>query len=209
MKTNNIIVSIETAIDGGSLSLQKDSVEIVSWMGMQQVSKAEDILEKISELLKDYNIQKSELNFVAVSNGPGSSTGIKIGLAVAKGIGNALNIQVKEVSIFAALLAESEDNLNGITIAVLPIGKNLLCRQIFDNKETIGKGEYENPKTLSAEEFKAELIKTVPGQVVFQKKAYQTCQDLLMDNKLIENFFVIEKNLAYLIGKSFFKTLRV
>lgn len=94
----DITLSIETAIGGGSLAFYKNETEIDSWAGTKAVSKAEDVLEQISELLKKNDIKNTDIQLIAVSDGPGSPTGTKIGLAIAKGLANALGIETVEIS---------------------------------------------------------------------------------------------------------------
>ena len=202
MKTDkNITLAIETAIEGGSLSILQDRDEIASWSGTKAVSKAEDVLEQIAELLENNKIEKSTLNSIAVSNGPGSSTGIKIGLSIAKGLGNALKISVCEISASEALLGEYENSLQGRTITVLPIGKNLICRQIFDNGKSVRTFELQNPATLSIEEFRIELEKFDYEHIIFHKKAFEYC-DVIFQNASIKALSgIVSNNPAYLVGK--------
>ena len=95
----NIILSIETAAGGGSLTLYRDEAEIDRWAGAKDVSKAEDILEQISDLLKKNKIEKKQIRSINVSSRSGSLTGTKICLAIAKGLSSALAIEVVENSI--------------------------------------------------------------------------------------------------------------
>ena len=108
----NIILSIETTFEGGSLALYKGETEIDSWSGTKQVSKAEDILEQISELLKKNKIEKKHLQLIAVSDGSGSSTGAKIGLAIAKGLGDALAVKVVKLSVSESQLFKAGTKTN-------------------------------------------------------------------------------------------------
>jgi hypothetical protein len=45
------VLAIESAISGGSISLQRDGVEIGGWVGESAVSKAEDLLANIDSLM--------------------------------------------------------------------------------------------------------------------------------------------------------------
>jgi tRNA threonylcarbamoyladenosine biosynthesis protein TsaB len=68
----------------------------------------------ISHLLKEQGVKVSDLNAIAVTEGPGSYTGLRVGLAAAKGICYALKIPLitentLKVMAFAAI-GQSEDN---------------------------------------------------------------------------------------------------
>jgi len=198
-----IVLSIETAVDGGSLSLSVEGNEINSWVGTEKVSKAEDVLEQIADLLEQNKINKKHLSLIAVSNGPGSSTGVKIGLAIAKGLSNALKIKVVEVSAFEALLEEADPELKGEIITVLPIGKNLICRNVFGKLETIlpiAKDLKQSFQAISVGEFGNQLKASTYDQIIFHQKAFQSCESLVDSNievKMASKIAV--RNLASLI----------
>ncbi len=99
-----IILSIETAIEGGSISIIEGKDEIDFWIGNKESLKAEVFLLEISKILDKNKIEKKNIKSIIVSNGPGSSTGLKIGLATARGLGTVLNCEVIEVSLFEAVL---------------------------------------------------------------------------------------------------------
>jgi tRNA threonylcarbamoyl adenosine modification protein YeaZ len=205
-----IILAIETALDGGSLSIIKDGAEIAFWTGMKPVSKAEEILEQIAELLKNSGIQKKHLNLIAVSKGPGSSTGAKIGQSIAKGLGNALGISVFEVSAAEALLEDSESSKMGRTITVLPSGKNLICFQFFENGKAVEDSDLHYQCVLPAEDFSNHLTKTIFDQILFQKAAFERYKaGESVDSKAVKRLHVTENNLSYLIGKRVVQEMRV
>jgi tRNA threonylcarbamoyladenosine biosynthesis protein TsaB len=86
------ILSIETATPVCSVALS-GSDEII---GLKETdvknSHAEVVTVFIDELLRENKIQTSNIKAVAVSKGPGSYTGLRIGVSTAKGLCYALNI---------------------------------------------------------------------------------------------------------------------
>ena len=74
------ILAIESAIAGGSLSLIRGDVELGNWIGRADVSRAEEILVNIDAMLTACGVSKHDLDLIAVSAGPGSFTGIRIGM---------------------------------------------------------------------------------------------------------------------------------
>ncbi|MBK7393303.1 MAG: tRNA (adenosine(37)-N6)-threonylcarbamoyltransferase complex dimerization subunit type 1 TsaB [Chloracidobacterium sp.] len=129
MKRPHIVLAIESAINGGSLSLLRDGVELSSWIGSASVSKAEELLVNIDAMLNSTGVSKDEINMVAVSAGPGSFTGIRIGLATALGLKNGLEIEMSSVSALTAIAAaiELKENL----VVAVPTGRNAICIQKF------------------------------------------------------------------------------
>ncbi len=110
-----VIIGLETAINGGSLSLIEEGREIDNFIGTGVLLRSDSILENLDMLLDKNNISRNEIEKICVSNGPGSLTGIRIGMALALGIGNALKKEVVELSIFEAMCVKSSFNNNVIT----------------------------------------------------------------------------------------------
>lgn len=125
----HLTLAIETAVLGGSISLLRDGAEIDSMSGGTDVSRSEDILANIDELLRKNNSGPSEICLIAVSTGPGSYTGIRVGIATALGLKNALNIECVGVEVLRsmAISARSGDDL----ICAVPIGREEVCWQSF------------------------------------------------------------------------------
>ena len=86
------ILGLCSALDNSYLALEKDN-EIVS-----EIIKSDEnyhslyLIEKIKNILKNNNLKMSDLDFIAVNVGPGSFTGIRVALTVAKIMAGELNI---------------------------------------------------------------------------------------------------------------------
>jgi tRNA threonylcarbamoyladenosine biosynthesis protein TsaB len=75
----------------------------------ERVSRAQTLLEDVDALLRQGGAHPSELDRLAVGVGPGSFTGIRIGLAAARGLAFALELPGSGVSTLAALRAGAPD----------------------------------------------------------------------------------------------------
>ena len=89
----SILLNIETSSKNCSVSVSQDGklksiVEIYS----EQYSHSENLHNFISEALKKIKLNPNDLDAIAVGKGPGSYTGLRIGVAAAKGLCFALNI---------------------------------------------------------------------------------------------------------------------
>ena len=71
----------------------------------ERVSRAQTLLEDVDALLRQAGAHPSELDQLAVGIGPGSFTGVRIGLAVARGLALSLDLRGSGVSTLAALAA--------------------------------------------------------------------------------------------------------
>ena len=127
-------MAIESAIAGGSLSIIVKGKPVARLCGNRGVSRAEDLIPNIDSLLGSVDISRDRIDVVAVSVGPGSFTGLRIGLSTAIGLSAALG----KPHIGVPLLDAVADSLNissGLTIAV-PIGRTDICFQHFDGNES-------------------------------------------------------------------------
>ena len=124
-----VLLAIESAISGGSISLWSNSEEIDRWIGEGGVSRAEDLLPNIAEMLKRNSISRAVIGSIAVSIGPGSFTGIRIGIATALGLRVSLGIPLVGISILEAIVLEQNA---GRILAAVPMGRDAICYQMFD-----------------------------------------------------------------------------
>lgn len=87
------ILCIETSTTNCSVAIAVDGeIKAIREENTQQYSHAEKLHVFIEEVLKEANLDKKQLNAVAVSKGPGSYTGLRIGVSAAKGLCFALDI---------------------------------------------------------------------------------------------------------------------
>ena len=71
----------------------------------ERVSRAQTLLEDVDALLRQAGAHPSDLDRLAVGLGPGSFTGVRIGVAVARGLALSLDVPGAGVSTLAALAA--------------------------------------------------------------------------------------------------------
>ena len=95
------ILSIETTGPLASVALC-DGERIWQKINNTQYSHLEEIVPMTAELMKEAGICSSDLAAVAVSRGPGSFTGVRIGMATAKGLAQVWDKPVVEVPTLAS-----------------------------------------------------------------------------------------------------------
>jgi tRNA threonylcarbamoyladenosine biosynthesis protein TsaB len=108
MTTNNInqitcLLAIETSTEICSVALSKNTECIAIVENEQGNSHAEKIILYVNEVLQQAGLKKSQLNAVCISEGPGSYTGLRIGVSSAKGLCDALNIPLIAVSTLQSM----------------------------------------------------------------------------------------------------------
>lgn len=99
----NLNLAIDTTFAGGSISLMNGS-EIVDFrIGQNKLSKSADILSGIDSILRKNNLRMEDLDRFFVAVGPGSYTGIRIGLAFALGFCKNHRCRPTGVSVLEAM----------------------------------------------------------------------------------------------------------
>ncbi|MBN2175508.1 MAG: tRNA (adenosine(37)-N6)-threonylcarbamoyltransferase complex dimerization subunit type 1 TsaB [Bacteroidales bacterium] len=97
------ILLIETATPVCSVALARGN-EIISQRSSQEINIHSTILTVfIQEVLKEARLKPTELDAIAVSKGPGSYTGLRIGVSVAKGLCYALDIPLISVNTLLSM----------------------------------------------------------------------------------------------------------
>lgn len=89
-----MILSIETATEMCSTALVHNEVVLCERSVREKNIHSERLLILIDEVLKGSKIEKTQLDGIAISIGPGSFTGLRIGLSVAKGLAMALRLPI-------------------------------------------------------------------------------------------------------------------
>ena len=95
-----LTLAFDTATSAATAALVRDG-EVLG----ERVSRAVAVLEDADELLRASGAERSELTGIVVGTGPGSFTGLRLGLAMARGLAVALELPVAGVSTLDALAA--------------------------------------------------------------------------------------------------------
>jgi tRNA threonylcarbamoyladenosine biosynthesis protein TsaB len=107
------ILNIETATKNCSVSLAKNGETVLcKEIAEEGYSHAEKLHVFIQEILKETGIGITNLNAVAVSKGPGSFTGLRIGVSTAKGLCYALSIPLLAVDTLQILAKKALTVIN-------------------------------------------------------------------------------------------------
>lgn len=95
--------SVALSVNGKVIALQEDNPENEP---ERHFSHAEKLQGYITQVLDRANISKNDLDAIAVSKGPGSYTGLRIGVSAAKGICYARDIPLLAISTLGSLASQ-------------------------------------------------------------------------------------------------------
>ena len=169
------ILNIETSTKNCSVSVAKDGKTIVlKELNDGGYSHAEKLHEFIKEVIAEAGIQFSDLKAIAVSKGPGSYTGLRIGVSAAKGLCFALNIPLIAINTLESL-AQSISLIEGFKIPLLDARRMEVYSAVFDKNNII-------KKEVSAEIITNESVKSYleSGKVYFFGDGAEKCKEVIL-----------------------------
>ncbi|MBF6641142.1 tRNA (adenosine(37)-N6)-threonylcarbamoyltransferase complex dimerization subunit type 1 TsaB [Flavobacterium sp. J49] len=172
------ILNIETATKNCSVSLAKDGQTVLcKEIAEQGYSHAEKLHVFIEEILKESGIDFRELKAIAVSKGPGSYTGLRIGVSTAKGLCYALGIPLIAVDTLA-VLAQKVTQKGGLIVPMIDARRMEVYSAVFDaNHQKIMEVQAE----VLTENSYAEIAETIYIIGDCQEK----CQTVLTQDKFV------------------------
>ncbi len=124
-----LILAIETAGRAGSVALARGSNIVSSAEGNAAESHSISLLETIEGILQQVSLKLSDIDLFAAACGPGSFTGLRIGLATTKALAVCTGKKCVGVSTLAAIAHTAGESEH--TIALLPAGRGELFAQLF------------------------------------------------------------------------------
>jgi tRNA threonylcarbamoyladenosine biosynthesis protein TsaB len=146
----------------------------------------------IEKLLKDNNLKMSQLDAVAMSRGPGSYTGLRIGASVAKGLCYGLNIPLIAVSTLQAMALQAARILQ-----ISPQEDVVFIPMIDARRVEVYSAVYnfrgEELREVRAEIITADLFEDIHSRIVICGDGAAKCRQLF-ENDL--RFIIMERLLA-------------
>ena len=174
----DLILNIETSTSNCSVSLSNgesliDLIEIDN----SYYSHSENLHTFIYQILKSNKFSSEDLGCVSVSRGPGSYTGLRIGVSAAKGLCFANDIPLVSVSSLEILANSS--NFNGIIIPTIDARRDEVYSSAFFQSNMISK---EKPEIIASESF-IEYLKN--NNIMIVGNGQFKCEKIIKKHKKI------------------------
>lgn len=106
------ILAIETTGPVGSVAIIDENKNVTMEVSAEEMNHLKDLMLMAQKLIDNLGLKKSDMAAVAASVGPGSFTGIRIGVSTARAIAQALNIPAVSVPTLDAFKLKGD----GVTI---------------------------------------------------------------------------------------------
>jgi tRNA threonylcarbamoyladenosine biosynthesis protein TsaB len=132
-----LLLNIETATKNCSVSLAKDGKTLaIREIATLHFSHAEKLHVFIEELMQETQLKLQEVRAIAVSRGPGSYTGLRIGVSAAKGLCYALSVPLIAVDTLE-LLARKITVESGLIVPMIDARRMEVFCAFFDKNYTV------------------------------------------------------------------------
>ena len=121
-----LILAIDTSHKNGSVCLARGDAQHCEVLGSAQIDGgmfSAQLVPVIAKILKQHNLHKKDLQGIAAAVGPGSFTGLRIGLAAIKGLAGVLRVPIAGVSTLEAVSSLAEGAANKNVLAILDAGR--------------------------------------------------------------------------------------
>jgi tRNA threonylcarbamoyl adenosine modification protein YeaZ len=128
-----LILSLETATLGGSVYLGRGSMQLATREGDAQVSQSSSLLTDINDSLEEAGVSLREVELFACASGPGSFTGLRIGIATLKALAASLKRPCVGIPTLQAVAHAAASS--SATVALLPAGRGEVFAQMFSVSE--------------------------------------------------------------------------
>jgi tRNA threonylcarbamoyladenosine biosynthesis protein TsaB len=175
------ILNIETATKNCSVAIAKEGRTILcKEMAEQGYSHAEKLHVFIEEILREAQLTVKDLSAIAVSQGPGSYTGLRIGVSAAKGLCFALDIPLIAVDTLQ-VLASQVTVAEGIIIPMIDARRMEVYSAIFNSG-------FEKIREVQAEIITEDSFEDIKGTVNFVGDCNEKCKAVLTK----ENFVFLD-----------------
>ena len=155
------ILSIDTSSKICSVSILEDTTVILEKHTNNEKTHSQNLMPLIDELFKDTNLTLDNIDLLACSQGPGSFTGIRIGVATVKAFADSLNIPSIGVSSLDSLTYNSQNM--GVICSLIDAKKNNVYSEIFEN-----------------------ILNSAFSHIVKRNASFENIEDLLAEIKSIE-----------------------
>lgn len=172
------ILNIETATKNCSVAIAKDGQPLVcKEIAEEGYSHAEKLHLFIEASLRELQLDYSDLSAVAVSQGPGSYTGLRIGVSAAKGLCFALDIPLIAIDTLAVLASKAKVG-DGLIVPMIDARRMEVYSAVFD-------ATMKKVREVRAEIINEDSFGDLEGKVYFVGDCLDKCKAVLNGDNFI------------------------
>lgn len=172
------ILNIETATKNCSVSVAKEGkILLCKEIATEGYSHAEKLHVFIQEIIQELKLSYKDISAVAVSQGPGSYTGLRIGVSAAKGICFALNIPLIALDTLELLAVQAKID-TGVIIPMIDARRMEVYCAIFNS-------QHEKIRDTRAEIVTADSFSQINGNIYIVGDCQEKCKTIFTKDNFI------------------------
>lgn len=172
-----IVLGIDSSATAASAAIIADGKLVSEVFSDTGLTHSQTLLPMIEKCMEMANISANDLDLIAVANGPGSFTGVRIGIATVKGIAFTNNIPCAEVSTLEGI-AYNVPVFNGIICSVMDARCNQVYAALFKNADDCKVNRLTEDMAISIDEL-GEKIKNYDKPVILVGDGAEICYNKL------------------------------
>ncbi len=160
-----LICAIDTSGREGSLALASDDAgfEVLQFASLAGGTYSANLIPQLDAALLAAGRKTSDINLLVVASGPGSFTGLRVGIATVKALAEVLAVPVVAISVLEAIAYVSGQA--GTVVAALDAQRNEVFAGEYVVTRTPGKFEFVSEALVSANDFSVWLGAHAAGPV--------------------------------------------
>lgn len=187
------ILSVDSSSVSASVAITENGSILAESFINNGLTHSQTLMPMVEKTLNDAEISIKDIDLFAIANGPGSFTGVRIGIASVKGMADALGKKCVAVSTLEAI-AEPLKNEDVIACSVMDARCNQVYTAIFDG----GKRLCEDKAVLIDE--LGEELQSFNKPIIFIGDGSVLCYEKLKN--VVTNVDVADENIRYVHGSS-------
>lgn len=129
-----MILAIETSGNVASAALTSEDKLVAEFTINNKLTHSQTIMPMIDQMLKMAEVPLLEVSAIAVSSGPGSFTGLRIGAATAKGLAHGLNLEIVSVPTLDGI-AYNVCRANDLICPIMDARRGQVYTAVYENTE--------------------------------------------------------------------------
>jgi tRNA threonylcarbamoyladenosine biosynthesis protein TsaB len=129
----SFILNIDTAVQSASVCISKDDKVLGMKLNPSQKDHAAWLHLAIKELLSEQQLSLQQIDAIAISAGPGSYTGLRVGMSTAKGLCYALNIPLIKINTLQMMAAAAKKDSAELLCPMIDARRMEVFTAVFDH----------------------------------------------------------------------------
>ena len=176
------ILAFESSAKSASVAILEDEKLIAQNYQNIGFTHSKTLLPMAQDMLKSVELSMSDIDVIAVANGPGSYTGIRIGVSVAQGLGVACDKKCVGVSTLEAMAYNVFSMTNRVICCVMDARVSQVYNALFENG-TQKLNRLCDDRAISIEDLIIDLKKLGKSYILVGDGA-KMCYNILVENKI-------------------------